>query len=382
MSRTIIFQAAPFCFGPISTTLNIIQHLFRAGHRIIVIDEGPTGDLISGSGLPVEQVSVPVSKGIIPEVKNFLMEADLVVSNTDPVFAAECVKQGIPVAVVDTLFWMWDQLPDEVMGVDLYICQNFSGVQEQLDRLSCPRHFHRTGPLISPQVSSLPNDTRQPLVHVSFGGADCMLVDQEQDPYPSLILGLLEEAAEKALYPNQRVILCCGRRPARTLTPRNGRFSVNTLSKSDYIHSLRRAQGCCLSPGLTGAMEAFEAETPVFFLPPQNYSQVLQLDEYRKAGVAPFGFAWSDVYPDGEIPPYLPEEEAVARVRCLIDRFVTDRDSQNALVERLAGFLGNGMGNCDTSSAKRFRSSLGMEGSAKAAWLIDDWLQTRTSGDF
>jgi hypothetical protein len=39
---TLLFQAAPFCFGPISTLLNVVQALADSGERLIVIDEGPT----------------------------------------------------------------------------------------------------------------------------------------------------------------------------------------------------------------------------------------------------------------------------------------------------------------------------------------------------
>jgi hypothetical protein len=372
--RTILFQAAPFCFGPVSTTLNVMQELAGAGHRLIMVDEGPTGDLIRRSGLPIEGVALPTTPPFTPELGRWVDRVDLVVSNTDPIFAAACMERGAPVTVIDTLFWMWDHIPPILMEAELFISQAFHGTQAQIERLGRPRNYIEVGPLIAPQALPVPLADRDRLIQVSFGGCDCFLVDPAHDPYPALVLGLLEEALDAALPADHRVVLCCGERTACTLEPRDGRITVNTLSNREYLRTMRRARAIFLSPGLAGTMEVFEAQTPAFFFPPQNYSQVLQLRACRQAAVAPYSFTWSDVYPEFDLPPYLREEEAVARVRQVIERAVDDPVARDELRRQMVSFLQVGIHDHNPGPPHRLRESLGMGGPSQAARAIESWL--------
>jgi hypothetical protein len=373
-NKTILFQAAPFCFGPVSTTLNVMHELAGSGHRLIMVDEGPTGQLIRRSGLPIEGVALATTPPFLPELGRLIDQADLVVSNTDPIFAAACMERGAPVAVIDTLFWMWDHVPPILMQAELFISQAFHSAQAQIERLGRPRNFLEVGPLTAPQAPPVPLSERERLIQVSFGGCDCALVEPTQDPYPAMVLGLLEEALDAALPADHRVVLCCGERAACTLEPRDSRITVATLSNQEYLRTMRRARGIFLSPGLTGTMEVFEAQTPAFFCPPQNYSQVLQLRAYRQANVAPYSFAWSDVYPEFNLPPYLPEDEAVARVREVVSRAVDDPAARDALRRNVVSFLRAGIRDYDPGPPHRLRESLGVGGPSQAARAIEDWL--------
>ena len=364
--KTILLQAAPFCYGPISTTLNVARVLGQFDHRLLAIEEGPTGELVRRSGFRMERVAVPTCP-LSQELLNVIDQADLVVSNTDPVFAAACLERGARVVVLDTLFWMWDKLDSALLDCELYIVQDFYGVDEQVERLGRPRNFLRVGPLVRPQDPPVSQTRRENLIHVSLGGCDCLLVDPAQDPYPATIL----ESIKEVLTTGSEIVLSTGERTARSLEPRDNRFKVSTLSNRDHLEVMRRAKAILLSPGLTGTMEVLEAETPVFFLPPQNYSQVLQLKAYRKASAAPFSFTWSDVYPEFDLPFYLPEEEAVNRVREVVGRFVRDPEARGVLRQKLAAFLDTGFQDYDPGPGKKLRRSLGMGGAEKAARAIN-----------
>jgi hypothetical protein len=372
--RTILLQAAPFCFGPISTLLNVVRALVRPGYRLIVIEEGPTRDLIRRSRLPLERVALTTAPPFSPELGELIDRVDLVVSNTDPIFAAACMARGAKVIVVDTLFWMWDHIPPILLEAERYIVQGFYGTEAQLKRLGRPRNFLQVGPLTSTQGPPIPLAERPNSIHVSFGGCDCLLVDPQQDPYPGMMLKVLEDALAAALPQDCDVLLCCGERAACSLQPRDRRITVGTLSNQDYLKSMRQAKAILLSPGLTGTLEVLQVETPAFFFPPQNYSQVLQLSAYRKANVAPYSFTWTDVYPEFALPPYLPEEEAVARVRAVVGRFVQDVAAQDVLRHKLVEFLQTGIQDYDPAPARRLCESLGPDGPVRAARAIEDWL--------
>jgi hypothetical protein len=102
---------------------------------------------------------------------------------------------------------------------------------------------------------------------------------------------------------------------------------------------LEYAAGCelhLLSPGLTGAFEAKAAGRPACLLLSQNYSQYLQSKIILGNGGWGFvGHAWNAVYPTLEIPPYLPEEEAIRRLNEVIRGFEADGAAQARYVNML-----------------------------------------------
>jgi hypothetical protein len=366
----ILFQSAPFCYGPVATTLNVIKALIREDYHILAITEGPTGDLIRRSGLPVETVSLATAQPLSRPLQDLLETVDLVVSNTDLGFAAACRERGQRVAVIDTLFWMWDQIPPSLLDIDLYIVQCFTGIEPQLKRLGKPRNYFCVGPLVDSQEPPLTPAQRKNRIHVSLGGCDCAMVSPAEDPYPPFILEVLAEACAEALPRECDVVISCGERIASQLNPQYPRFLVRTLSNREYLETLRSARGILLSPGLTGTMEAFAAQTPVFFLPPQNYSQVLQLETFRQARVAPCGYTWADTYGDFNLPAFLPEEKAVRAVRAVINHAASDADVRGALKQQLIRFFNREIRDFNPQPGRQFRESFGMEGPEQAARLI------------
>jgi hypothetical protein len=138
---------------------------------------------------------------------------------------------------------------------------------------------------------------------------------------------------------------------------------------------MRAAKGILLSPGLTGSMEVFEAHTPVFFLPPQNYSQVLQLEFYRDSGAAHFSYTWTDTYSDFKLPNYLPEEIAVEKVRDVINRAISDPQVKNTLKQQMVHFFKRDIQDYNPIPGRKFRESFGMEGPQQAARIINNFLK-------
>jgi hypothetical protein len=219
---------------------------------------------------------------------------------------------------------------------------------------------------------------RDDLLLVSLGGCDCSLYETEADAYPALMLQVLEQALAEAPDSNRRVLVCCGEHAACALRPQRSEVSIQTLPKQDYIQALRCARAAVLSPGLNGAMEAFEAATPAFFLPPHNYSQLLQLKVYRQVGAAPYGFTWSDMDTQLDLPAYLPEEEGVRQVNAAVQRLAHDEQAQAVFRQRRVDFLKNGISSYEPEPALVYRRSLGMNGPRQAADLIQTCLRNNT----
>lgn len=362
---TVLFQAAPFCFGPAATTLNVIEALAPYGHRLRMLATSSALDLAARSSLPIELL-----EGTADDLPTAARGVDLVVSNTDLAVAARCAARGLPVVVIDTLFWMWDRVEPAAMDCERYIVQEFPGTQAQLERLGSPARLARVGPLVRPQRP--PAEARGAHVLISLGGSDCELVDVERDPYPAFVA----RAALAAAPPGTTLVVCTGQRAAQALRrvlPAS--VEVCTLSNREHVERMRTARAVLASPGITGAMELFDAGTPLFFLPPQNYSQVLQLVAYRQAGVAPFGLTWRDVRPGWALEPYLSEPRAVAALRSIVESAARDTATRQRLEAHLGEFFRRGIAGWNPGPGRAFRASLGTRGPARAAELIDRTLR-------
>src|SRR5688500_6435890 len=111
MSATIIFDAEPFCFGPISTTLNIIRELRalapRSELRIVLLGTLTSRQLADASDLVDDVIECDTSdEALLLSHRRLIESADLYLSNTNFNSVKLLQKHGIttPVAFVDTLF--------------------------------------------------------------------------------------------------------------------------------------------------------------------------------------------------------------------------------------------------------------------------------------
>jgi hypothetical protein len=374
MKKKILLQAAPFCFGPASTLLSIARH-FENGFELMMIDEGPTGDLLKLSGLDIKSIQIST---IHPskELDELIRSVDIVVSNTDLEFAKYCIDHQVAkLVIIDTLFWMWDDIDKRLFGADLYVIQDFMGTENQLNRLGSPRNYLSVGPLIN-WVVNQENQQKKDQVLISLGGCDCVLFDSHNDPFPSLISRLIRKSFGESQFKDYELVLTVGAKTKSSLQSRTEGFEIKTLSNTDNQLLMGKVHAILLSPGLTATFEAIHSGTPIFFLPPQNYSQVIQLDEYKKLGIAPYSFTWSDAYPEFSLPNNLPETIAVERVRQVVDRFLSDEAAQQVFQNKLDRFIQSGIKDYEPKLAKEFLNKIGTDGVKKATDAILDLIKT------
>jgi hypothetical protein len=374
MKKKILLQSAPFCFGPTSTLLNIAKH-FGEHHDLLMIDEGPSGELLKLSGLNIRPVKIASNKPS-KELEALLKSVDVIISNTDLEFARYCCENAVKkLVIVDTLFWMWDRIDPLLFKSSLYIIQDFFGTDEQLKRLGSPENLVRVGPLVNFNTNNNVNLHPQKIL-VSLGGCDCTLFDPEIDPLPALIIELIQMALKEMNLPAEKLIITVGTKTREALKTVIGDIEIKTLSNSDNQLLMNNVQAIFLSPGITGTFEAMHAGVPVFFLPPQNYSQLLQLNEYQKFGVAPFCFNWPDVYPSFTLPNYLPEKEAVSRTRNTVNQFLKDKETQEKFKLSIKIFIQSGINGYHHEKAKALLNKFGKDGIDRACQAIIDLIES------
>lgn len=309
----VVLQAAPFCFGPISTTLAVAKHLRQRGYALVWLAEETSLQLLQSDG--AEDYVIPFSLSAADDRRrcaHIIEEADAVLVNTDPDFAEFALGLTPNIVYLDILYWMWDRLPDAAVRVAKYVFEDFAHTDEQIERVGLPANALRVGPLAAPAHVMSPARRGRHLL-VSLGGLWRPGNRSALESYRDTVHGALFEAL-KDIDGFEEVFVAGGEETQRSVTLASGHVvHFGVLAKDRYLDLLATARAAILAPGLTGFYEVAAARTPVFFLPPHNYSQHLQLDYFKRLLLPGHHCDWGDLGQAMTLGPHL-SETAMLRI--------------------------------------------------------------------
>jgi hypothetical protein len=335
----ILLDAAPFCFGPASTLQVVLDELPTSELDLILLSSGTTAEFMADYDPKCAQITCDTEdRDQLAQHHALFQKCALFVSNTNPISARYALEVGVPVLYLDTLFWMWDEIDPEIARSAIYVAQSFSGIEENRRRIGGGiADFRVVGPLIRPGSSRERNGD----CHISYGGMSSkLIIPGETNRYAWVMTRLLLSAFERAPAFDKYLFRGSTRvMDALSREFRDSRCEFGFAPRARHVEEMAKARNVLLSPGLTGAYEALASNAPTWLLPPQNYSQQLQADFFLNGNRSFQGRHWRDIYPDFELPAYLPEPEAVARVSAAISRFEEDAEAQNRYVRALAKAL-------------------------------------------
>jgi hypothetical protein len=375
----ILCDAIPFCFGPATALETLLHHLSASSEPALDVDVLATGsvrELLERSGLPFPLLPVD------SEDPAALAELDLkpysaFVTICNPVSLKVMQSRGLPSAYVDFLLWMHSGPPGEHFGADLYLAENYPGTTEWI------RHRGREIPalkLIPPLIQPLSRAPRPGTLLVGFGGMYSRLT------IPGVNTGYASYAAREllaALPPGRRfdrVILAGPRGLRPLLAPVLQGFSgvsYQSFSHPEFLQALGECEAFLSHPGLYAPFEAMLGGVPTGFLPPSNYTQILQLRHFRSCGMADHSFSWDDAGTPF-IPADLPEPEGVTAVLSEIAAAERSPETSAALRQALAAFLSLDAENLAVLGARQ-KTAAGRfsgKGPQVAAQYIASWCQS------
>lgn len=334
---TLVFDADPFCFGPISTTLHIVEQLKQRNNlpencKIILLGTLTTCQLAEKSGLfdAIYECDT-TSPQALRKYKILIYEADLYISNTNPASIGFAATIGTPVIYIDTLFWMWNTLPIDLNVAEKVFIQDFHGVKENVSRL---RDIVGNYQIVAPLIPAVQYDDRDNTggILITLGGIDTVYATTTD-----FWLHFLQDLLALPALQEKEVTIAGGgysiNRLADAFAHSHPHVTIGCFSKSDFMKHLRRASKVLANPGLTTFYECQSLKKDVFFLPPQNYSQQLQLEtylEYYSSSVK--GFLWESRHGYPDIQRHLPEKEGIALVQQCINHYLqSQREAQRAM---------------------------------------------------
>ncbi len=275
-------------------------------------------------------------------------------------------------AQVDSLFWMWNDIPKAQANSDFYFIQNFDGVQEQLGRFGNKiKNPIVVGPIIMPKPKRTQKKNQ---LLVNFGGIESSFIKTGKNSnYPFTVTGILQKVLASGTNFDEILFVGCGKimkQLEKMYAIPNAQFE--SLPHDVFLKELTASKILLTSPGLTTSFEAFSFGIPAFFLPPQNYSQYWNLNTFNSHGLVLENDNWNTFYPNSNIEKNEPETEGVSKVLNAVNRF--EKDDQNK--KRLTHILQRVLSSSKSSTKKiqrtqsEFFNSLGGNGADEIAKRI------------
>lgn len=249
-------------------------------------------------------------------------------------------QAAITTILLDSLFWMWPSLPCDLDDVDLYLCQNFVGVNER-----CAACGHPNLLVVPPLTLAEPQQFQSgDRVVMNLGGMDNPAAPREKLlAYATCMFDLTADACRRAglgleVYGRRWVVEAIRGRFADRATV------FDSLPPPQFLDRLRRAQCLITSPGLEVLYEAFTLGVPVFMLPPQNNSQAFQARCLQQEIPLLPGPQYPELVGTAPLEPCVPPTEAIRQTLQCVDLLEQRPAARDRLRGSIEQFLHAGTG--------------------------------------
>jgi hypothetical protein len=331
-----------FGYGPIITGLNVAKELIK--HHGVELS-------FIGTGVALEQAKMAGYFKNIKECKTFdiselesirddIMESDIILSSENIPGAKYALSLGhTRVFYIDNLMWMWDKLHDGLDNLTGYIIS---------ETFPCKDNFEKIGKNIKNPVFVGPlrdcapvinNATEKKLI-INIGGAEAFIIDSNilVKFYNKLLGQILKNKNISDKF--EKTVVCGGGTIINNIkiSDMDNKISVKVLSNKDYLKEMDMASHLIMASGLGNFYESLIRNKNIMYLPPVNYSQLLQLGHYKNMN---FGFNilnWDDFSFYDDVKEGLNENAGVEKVIENVEKYIIENDD-SMLPRELDDFL-------------------------------------------
>jgi hypothetical protein len=313
--KQIDFIGTDFGFGPVSKLVVVAETIrdFLPDVKLRLIGSGNVFEF--GRRSHVFDEVIPVNLDAEPgKAADLTKEAAAIFDCLNFQVLPFLVHRKHKVYFVDSLAWMWGDISKEIALTEKYFVQGFLSSEGE-DRNCVPERCLKTGPIIHPGISRFKDQKRdKEKAVISLGGCynpfvpPKYLVNYAIDVVRSALACLPPRFSNVSVYTNTKI--------AHEL--RNRIPDADILIKHAEHHTfLREIASCGLlltTPGITTTLECIALETPLKYLPPNNFSQYRILNIYHNKGILSEDIRLERFFEDAVIPPETDEEVAVKKI--------------------------------------------------------------------
>jgi nucleoside 2-deoxyribosyltransferase len=325
------FLSTSFGFGPVSKAVTIAREMKRQAPHLEVhyFGAGIDYEFARKSGAFDRLLRIDVDKSeVLSSFVPLLKTYKYVVSVINLDILKAWPSDHPPLYLVDSLAWLWPELPPGVNNAKAYFVQSYLMPEQRAQNWREACSLVLVGP-IRPDMSHFrqPDVTRKKLL-VNFSGC--------ANPFaPPTLFERYVEVLARAIVDQagsfEEITFCCNEKLSDYLMQLLGdsvSASASYLSHDKFLEALAGSSAVLTSPGITTTLEASALGKPTRFLLPQNYSQALMSEHYRTVLGDRSGMAFSRFASSLAVPADLPEEEGVSRVISSLDEILGNRQEQ------------------------------------------------------
>lgn len=325
-SRSVLFTAQPFGFGPAAALALLFPGVREAVNRLDFVGAGHTLDL--HSSLPYDHmVECELSKPGAIQKLHLAADYDLVVSACDFAGAEILQQMATKVCIYDMLAWFWPEFAPICLTADLYIAQDFFGVQA---RVGNSHVRFRNVAIVPPLIPRVPKASSRQGVIVNLGGIFNPYISETlYVEYVDLVLSLILQSLQgrcclSKIFVNKRIATSLG-----------DRYALETGTPFTCVEHLASSQYAFLTPGLGNIYEAAHYSRNEFWLPPCNTSQGRQLRIIQRRQLVSRLADWHQIVGGDPIDYFMPQDAVLERIGTSIAALLLSRDCQNRFQQLL-----------------------------------------------
>lgn len=285
MTKDVIFFSNPFGFGPTAKAialLNVCQNYWDANLHYVTNDD--CMQIFNNKQIHI----IKANQRDLTEVEKVLssFKAPYVVSSLNRFAIKIAHDKNIPNCFIDSLTWMWNEIPQDYLLTDLYFALNFPGLDEKIKKYHTLIKVPYIIDTYSPNASFEESD-----LLINVGGCMNPLTKE----CPTAFLSLLSSAILEL--PHKKIIVCGGKEAISFMDNMIKKDNVKcmTLKKEVFLSSLFHSKHFITTSGLNATLEAFKYNIPTSFIMPTNLSQWENLNVFNANSAAPNKVTWEDV---------------------------------------------------------------------------------------
>ncbi len=366
----LLCDSNPMCYGSSAALVSILDHV--ADCQRTAIADGVTLELLGRDEAIDEIVNVNPknSVAVAAALADRTFDAVLVVSNLSNIELY--AQRGFPIFFVDILYWMGAAKVQPVWNLaEATFVEAFPGVAERLDSGQTLGKPMLVGPLIRTRPVTSSTASRTDVLVNLGGGRSRLIVPGVNSAYAQMVLSWLHAAG---LADSRRVTVAGGKEAILDAgsAQHASKFELGSLPQEKFLELLGGAGLYLTVPGLNAVHEGLAAGVPLGFLPPQNATQVLQLQRYEDAGLIEPGLNLPALDPKFDTTILEgSEDELTAEVLQSLGRIERDVATMPTVARHLrqqeASWPERAV------ACARFRERLGPPGGADVATTIRTW---------
>lgn len=288
-SKKKIFIESPcFGFGPISTSISLAEQL-NSKYDIWFITFGEALMFLQKcANYPYVELDTRVETEY-DKIKDITQPSDLFITNTNVEFSTYLISNGYKVIIIDTLYWMWNSLPEVYSKHKYFVVQKYFS-----KNLKNPPKPNECKPIINYSTWTDKISTNKKTALISFGGmsepGDNMYIISSAEKMIECIIDVLPRDITD-------VYIVGGLFGEQEIDYKNSRVHIlGSIDAKAFYRIARQSKYTFLSPGLTSLYEMIYSKLPFCLLPGLNVSQVYQIYQFKKE----FGYEFCIQWPDAK----------------------------------------------------------------------------------